>query len=210
MDNNSPVKSTEPYEIAVSFNRNPHEAVVIMFDASRRFSQTGAQEFTFGVWSVVIIAAGLLGIGMELYRRFVLPGFFNTQIFPTFFTAMAYFAPVFVFALMAWFFYFWSSRRAMRKGMIKRLAPHCIIDIDVTAVGIKVGTNDMVLFVPWKSIRRVAVAGKRIECDTETSVIYFPDRAFADHAAFQNAYKRMHLLWRRAIEAAMAVTETPK
>jgi hypothetical protein len=198
-----PFIAPEPFELTLSFKRDPGEHVDVMMAAGKRFqSPANGDSALHSYWLAIIAVAALIGIAMELHRRFLLPYLFGDSVFPTFSKAMGYFSPLILLALFFRLVLTLYVARIRRVRMMRRMRSDDIVDVDVSRSGIKFTMDDSILFVEWKAFKTMSIIDNRIDIDTAGFTVYIPERAFADRAAFLEGCKTIRRLWRDGVDPA--------
>jgi hypothetical protein len=188
--------------MSVSFERDPQEHATVMLAAGRRFAATRAAGFT---WPVLLSAIGygiVLGLAMELYRRFVLSIFFPLEAIPPLNIVLTQMLPFLLLLYLLYLGRAYYLARARRRALIERLGTDVFIDTDIYRDGVTATSGESAVSLNWTGVRSLAVINDRIELDGDAFVLYIPRRAFANKPAFDAAAGRIsELLWKARVRA---------
>ena len=177
--------------LSISFERDPQEHVDVVLSINRWYMATHRPRYS---WLVLAGAVGFgLGIGllMELYRRYLLPQLLGATGIPTLAMVLFQFLPfvVLIGTLIAGRTTY--LERLHRRTYAAQLEEGYFIDTDVYENGIETTAGDVTVWTPWRAVKEVVVANRRIEIIGDAFVAYLPERAFADKAAFHRAGVRL-------------------
>lgn len=184
--------------LSLSFTRDPREHADIMLDAGRRMM---ASTNPFSAWARLGMMVGfgaVVGIGMEVYRRQMLPVVAGAAETVPLSTALLQFLPLIVMTVLLFLFLFIRSVRQRRKALISRLEPALVVDVDIFTKGIVSSSDQFTVTIDWPAVRDVVLGHDRIEVECEGFLIYAPLRAFPSRAAFNDAARQTRELWREA------------
>lgn len=186
--------------LSLSFTRRPGEHVDVMLETGRRMV-TGPDPLS--AWTGFGMAIGfgaVVGIVMEVHRRFVLPLILGPSEVAPLGTVALQLLPLIllVAALYVALRYRVAARR--RRAIIARLEPELVVDVDIFTQGIASASGQSSLEVDWTAVKDIVINGKRIEIECDSFAVYLPERAFKDGAAFTEAAVEMRKLWREALK----------
>lgn len=192
--------------MSLSFERDPQEHVHVMFNARRRFigNRPSALTSMAALW-FFIYAAGF-GLGMELYRRYVLVHLTDISNIPPFSVAMLQVFPVFI---AIWLLLWWHNRideRRSAKAVVDRLEKTVFIDVDIFRDGIQAATIKTLVQVDWTAIRDIHFLESRIEFISEAWMFFIPFRAFQSREDYGQRAKEIQAAWEDAVKAGTATT----
>jgi hypothetical protein len=186
--------------MSLSYEREPQEHADVILSHGRRYMSAARPPFS---WFAVLgaIAFGLLiGLGLECYRRYALPYVLDASEIPTLSIILFQLLPflLLISALILGRSRYLESFR--KQSLASELPTHVFIDTDVYENGVETTSDHMTIWMSWSTVRDVNVAKKRIEIVSDAFVIYFPERAFSDKAAFNQAILQVSKFWRLARE----------
>jgi hypothetical protein len=184
--------------LSISFVRDPREHADVMLDMGRRMT-TGRDPLS--AWTGFGIAIGfgaVVGIVMEVYRRFVLPLLLGPSEIAPLGTVAIQLLPLVLLIVALYVTLHLRIARRRRKALVSRLDPNLVIDVDIFSKGIVSSSGRFTVEIDWPAVTDIVVNGSRIEVECESFAIYLPERAFANRAAFGEAAKELRKLWREA------------
>ena len=198
-----PASTTARYQavnriLSVSFERLPEEHVDVVLSANSRFMSAIRSRYTWLVLIGAIVSGAMIGLLMELYRRYVLTFLLGRDNIPTLSMVLFQMLP---FVLLIGALILMRTRtleRLRRQAFAAQLAKGQFIDSDIYENGIETTSGDVTVWMPWNTVREVVVAKKRIEILGDAFVAYLPERAFPDKAIFHKAGIRIAELKRQA------------
>jgi len=188
--------------LSISFAREPEEHADALAEAGRRmFSDTDEEGRAWGKALGTAIGFGaVVGIVMELYRRFILPLMLDaSEIAPLHVAALEMLPFFFLVSALVVTLYVRAARRQHR-GVISRLRPGIFVDVDIFSKGLVLTTGQSSFTADWSEVRDVVGVRNGMEIECELSVIFIPERAFANRAAFNEAGREIRNVWRQALK----------
>lgn len=189
--------------LSLSFTRDPQEHADVMMDAARRMVTETDPGIAWG--RVIGVAMGfgvVVGIVMEIHRRFILPLLLGPERIAPLGVVFIQLLPL-VLVVIA--LYVWLSHRAgrrQRNAMVARLERNAVIDVDIFAKGMSSTNGHVSIDIDWLAVRDIVLDGTRIEIEAESFATYIPQRAFTNRAAFMEGAKEIRNLWREAVKRA--------
>lgn len=186
--------------LSLSFTRDPEEHAATMVDAGRRLMAPTSRMSPWVPFTLMIAIGAVTGAAMELYRRYVLPPLLGTTDVMPLPVAFLVLLPVILIVIGLLVTLMVRAKRRQHRAIIARLEPKAFIDMDIFRQGIRVTNGPMTMDVDWAGIRNVVAANKRIDLEAEGYVIYIPERAFENRAAFVRGSADIRKLWRDAMK----------
>jgi len=192
--------------MSLSFKREPQEHAEIMLEAGRRFMTS---PLALRPWPLLAGAIGLgavFGLVMEGYRVFILTPLLGIGEVAPLSVICLQLAPILLVAAGLLFGWARHVRQRRRQLLIARVGADMFADVDIFRDGIRTSAGPLVVTLAWEGIRHITTGPSRIEFEADTFIAYLPERAFADHQAFQAAARQIHQLW---LDARLAVKNDP-
>lgn len=186
--------------LSLSFAREPEEHADVILEAGRRML---AGPGSGSPWRMFFVAIGfgvVVGIAMEIHRRFVLPALLGTSDIAPLSVVAVQLLPVVILVLGLYALLHARTLRRRRSALVARLAPALYIDVDIFPTGISASSGQVAIEVDWPAARNVFVDAGRIEIECESFSLYIPERAFADHKVFTDAAIEIRKLWREDVK----------
>lgn len=184
--------------LSISFKRDLEEHADAMFDVGRRLATETKTVSPWIGFGMAIGLGALIGVTMELHRRFVLPAILGVEDAPPLGTAILQFLPVLLIAIGVYVFLHLRTIRSQRRAVLSQLRPDLTIDIEIFRQGVTASTGAFNMDVNWSFVSDVYVDGARIEIACESLSIYIPERAFPSRASFTEAFKQIRGVWQDA------------
>lgn len=186
--------------LSLSFARDPSEQADVMLEAGRRMTTSTEPMAAWTGFGIAIGFGVLVGIVMELYRRFILPlvlgpsevaplGSVAVQLLPLILLLIALYSVLFV-----------RTKTRRRQAIISKLEPGRVVDVDIFAKGVSMSSGKATIEVDWSGVHDIVADSSRIELECEGFVVYIPARAFDGNAAYAAALKDIRHLWRDAVK----------
>jgi hypothetical protein len=186
--------------LSLSFNRDPVEHADVMLATGRRM-MTSTRPSSGGAGLVIAIGFGaVVGIAMEIHRRFLLPLIVGPSEIAPLGTVALQLLPLIILILALYAFLYVRALRRQRNALVSRLEPNVFVDVDIFPEGIRLSSDQMRIELDWLAVRAVFADGSRIEIECESIALYLPERAFTDRKAFAEAAKTIRNLWREALK----------
>lgn len=184
--------------LSISFVRDPEEHADVIVEAGRRMFASPEPSDGGTTFLITIGFGALVGIVMEIHRRFILPLVLDPSRIAPFGPVTLQLLPL-IFLLVALYF-FLQRRQAKRNrsALRSRLQPALFIDVDIFTKGVAISGGHAAAEVDWPAVRNIFVVGNRIEIEGEDFVTYIPARAFSDREALIAAAKKIRNVWREA------------
>lgn len=170
------------------FERDPAEHAEVMLSAGARFAGADKKASLAGIWLAVFIAAIVLYLSMAAYRRYVLlPQFGAPPELETMDLLFITLIPVLLLCILA-LIYARIVNTSRLRNLESRLRQNLAVTAKVTPAGFVMEMAGMSLTLSWAEISAMADTGQRIEFDTESFVVYLPNRCFRDEAEKRAVY----------------------
>ena len=186
--------------LSLSFIRDPKEHIDVMLETGRRMATSTDPVSAWAGFGVAIGFGAVVGIVMEVHRRFVLPLLLGPSEIAPLGTVAAQILPLVLLVIALYVVVYQRMVKRQRKAMLSRLEPNVMVDIDIFMQGMVSTSGDFAVEIDWSAVTDVILDGSRIEIECESFVVYVPERAFADRAAFIEAAKALRKLWREAVK----------
>lgn len=186
--------------LSLSFTRDPGEHADVMLELGRRMT-TSADPLS--PWTGLGIALGfgaVVGIAMEVHRRFVLPLVLGPSENAPLGTVAVQVLPLVLLVAAGYVFLHLRVTRRRRKALISRLRPDLVVDVDIFSDGIVSSSEQFAVEIDWPAVTNIVLDGSRIEIECESFAIYLPERAFSNRTAFTEAARELRSLWREAVK----------
>jgi hypothetical protein len=186
--------------LSLSFTRNPGEHADVMLDMGRRMTTAADPLSAWAGFGLAIGFGAVVGLVMEIHRRFVLPFFLGpSELAPLGTVALQLLPLILLFAVLYVFLRFRTARRR-REAVMSRLDPRLVIDVDIFTHGLISSSGRFAVEVDWPAVTNIFLDASRIEIECESFAVYLPERAFANRAAFTEAATDLRRLWREAVK----------
>lgn len=186
--------------LSLSFTRDPKEHADVMFETGRRMMTSSDPVSAWTGFGIAIGFGAVVGLVMEIHRRFVLPLLLGPSELAPLGTVTLQFLPLILLVVAFYVLLHFRVARRQRKALISRLEPNLVVDVDIFSKGIVASSGQFAVEIDWPIVTNILVDGSRIEIECESFAIYLPHRAFANHAAFTEAARDLRKLWREAVK----------
>lgn len=184
--------------MTLSFVRDPAEHAGILMEVGKRLV-TSTKRISAWVPFFGAIAVGVVvGITMELYRHFVLPLMLHDAEIAPLSIVVLQLLPIILLLIALYIVAVVYVTRSRRKVLVSRFAPGVLMDVDIFEKGISTSSNHFTVEMDWLCVKEIIVTEHRIDLESENGALYFPERAFADRRAFNEAVATFRRLWREA------------
>lgn len=186
--------------LSLSFTRDPREHADVMLEMGRRLT-TGTDPLS--VWTGFGLAIGfgaIVGIAMEIHRRFVLPLILGPAEIAPFGTVVVQILPLVVLIVAL---YGVLHRRATRRrlnALTSRLQRDQVVDVDIFTGGVVSSSGGFAIEIDWPAVTNILADADRIEIECESFAIYLPERAFVGRLAYNDAARQLRRLWHEAVK----------
>lgn len=184
--------------MSLSFTRNPDEHVDVMLETGRRMMTSPDPVSAWAAFGVAIGFGAIVGIVMEIHRRFVLPLLLGPSEIAPLGTVTLQLLPLVMLIVALYVVLHLRVTKRRRRALASRLDPNRIIDVDIFTQGIVSSSGHVTVELAWAGVTNIVLDGGRIEIECESFAVYLPERAFANRAAFVQAAKDLRGLWREA------------
>jgi hypothetical protein len=186
--------------LSLSFKRSPGEHVDAMLETGRRMMTSPDPLSAWAGLGMAIAFGALVGIVMEIHRRFVLPLILGPFEIAPLSTVGLQLLPLILLVAALYAIVHQRVAKRRRKALLSRLEPDLVVDVDIFAEGIVVASGQSTVETDWTAVKDVLIEGDRIEIECESFAIYLPERAFKDRSAFTDAAAALRRLWREALK----------
>ena len=186
--------------LSLSFTRDPKEHADVMFETGRRMMTSTDPLSAWAGFGVAIGFGAIVGIVMELHRRFVLPLILGPSEIAPLGTVIVQLLPLILLILALYAILYVRVARSRRRALTSRLEPNLVIDVDIFSQGIATSSGQFSVEIDWPAVRNILLEGNRIEIECESFSLYLPERAFANRAAFTEAARELRKLWHEALK----------
>lgn len=186
--------------LSLSFTRDPAEHADVMIEAGRRMMTSTDPISAWTGFGVAIGFGAVVGIVMEVHRRFLLPLMLGPSDIAPFGTVFLQLLPLILLVIVLYVAILFRSARSRRKALVSRLQPNLFIDVDIFTKGLTSSSGASSVDIDWSAVRSIFVQGNRIELECEGFYLYIPERAFANRAAFNEGAKEIRDIWREALK----------
>lgn len=186
--------------LSLSFTRNPQEHADVMIESGRRMLTSTEPAYAWGGFGVAIGFGAVVGIVMEIHRRFILPSLLGPSDITPLGTVALQLLPLILLAAALYIFLHRRAVQRQRRALISRLEPNLFIDVDIFSRGIISSSGQFTVEIDWPVVRDIFADAGRIEVECESFSVYIPERAFACRSAFNEAAKEIRDLWREALK----------
>lgn len=184
--------------LSISFQRSREEHVDAMVGIGRRLMTDHRKVSPWMGFGAVIGLGALVGVAMEVHRRFVLPLLFGITETVPLGIAVLQFLPLLLILAGAFLFLFRRALRRQRAALVSHLKPGLVVDIEVFKTGVAASTGTFSIEVDWSFVDDIFIEKDRIEIACESLSIYIPERAFESRSTFAAAFKEIRDYWREA------------
>lgn len=185
--------------LSLSFSRDPEEHASAMIEAGRKLAAPTGRVSPWGPFFLMIGIGVAIGVVMESYRAYVLPSLLGTTEIAPLPVILLELLPVVLIGAALVSIYAVRAGARQRRSLVSRFDPHVVIDVDIFRQGIGIASGAMTMDIDWTGIRDVITANGRIDFEAEGYMIYIPERAFANHAAYTEGSREIRKLWREAV-----------
>lgn len=183
---------------SLSFARDPEEHADAMMEAGRKLVTRSGPASVWRPFFVMIGGGIAIGLAMEFYRGLVLPALLGTTDVTPLPVVLLELLPVALVVGVLIAAYVMRAGIRQQRAIVARLDPKIFVDIDILRQGLRISSGPMLTEMDWTGVRDIVAAGNRLDIETEAYVIYVPERAFANRAAFNEAAGQIRTLWREA------------
>jgi hypothetical protein len=184
--------------LSLSFTRDPEEHADVMLDTGRRMMTSTDPASAWTAFGMAIGFGAIVGIVMELHRRFILPLVLGPSAIAPLGTVTAQLLPLILLVVALYVVLYRRVAKRQRKALLSRIEPNLAVDVDIFTQGIISTSGDFTVEIDWSAVTNIILDQSRIEIECESFAIYLPERAFPDRAAFMEAAKALRKLWREA------------
>jgi hypothetical protein len=184
--------------MSLSFERDPNEHADVILSGGKQFMRVTKSHIS---WFAVVGATlfGLvLGLLLELYRRFVLPLVLDAEVIAPLPVILSQLLPFLLLVsglILGRSLYLNELRKQSVAAELKR---GLFIDTDVYADGIETTSDSVTVWMPWHAVRDVIVGKRGIEILGDAFVVYLPERAFKDREDYSRAFQQFLEFWKRS------------
>ena len=183
---------------SLSFERKADEHVRVMVETGRRFADPGPLRLGW-LFLVGAVALGIAtGLGLELYRRYLLVPIFGDVPVPPFTVVALLMLPFLILIGLALYVRHRITLSRQRKALEARFGRSQFIDVDVYRDGVTSSAGGVMLTIDWTAVKDVRLADWRVDIETDDMVLYLPQRAFSDRGTFLATADRLRAVWRDA------------
>lgn len=186
--------------LSLSFKRNPAEHVDVMLETGRRMMTNPDPLSAWAGFGMAIGFGAVVGIVVEIHRRFVLPLLLGPSEIAPLGTVGLQLLPLVLLVAALYAVVHRRIAKRRRKALLSRLEPELVVDVDIFAQGIVATSGQSAVETDWTAVKDVLIEGDRIEIECESFAIYLPERVFKDQAAFTDAAAELRRLWRDALK----------
>lgn len=186
--------------LSLSFTRDPAEHADVMIEAGRRMMTRTDPTSAWTGFGVAIGFGAVVGVVMEVHRRFLLPLLLGPSEIAPFGSVFLQLLPLVLLIVALYAILHIRVARRRRKTLISRLEPNLVIDMDIFSQGITASSGQFAVEIDWPVVRDVLLDGNRIEIECESFSLYLPRRAFTNQAAFNATARELRQLWREALK----------
>ena len=172
----------------------------MMLEAGRRMTTSTDPLSAWTGLGVAIGFGAVVGIAMELHRRYLLPLILGPSETAPLGAIAVQLLPLILLIIALYVIIFRRVAKRRRLALMSRLEPNRVVDVDIFTGGITWSSGHFTLDVDWPAVSEIVLNGDRIEMDCETFAVYLPERAFTNRAAFAEAAKDLRRLWRDAVK----------
>ena len=193
--------------MSLSFRREPKEHADVMLQAGRRLMTPRNSSYGWTVFIGAVAFGAVIGITMEVYRRFVLSPLLGIDEVTPLNIIILQLLPflLLIFALLYARARDVSKRR--KQALIDRLEPGLFVDTDIFRDGLRSSTGPLTITMEWTAVRNVLIDKTRIELEGESFSTYIPERAFENRPAFEAAAAQIRTLWQDAKRKQKQIAE---
>lgn len=189
--------------LSVSFERQPEEHADVILSSGNRLTSIRPPRLNLFTVGAATGFGLVIGAVLEAYRRFVLPGIVGLDAVPPLSVILLQMLPflLLISALVLGRAYYLESLKKI--SLASDIAPGAFIDTDIYENGVETSSDETTIWMPWTSIREINVGKRRIELVGDGFTAYFPERAFADKAAYSKAlltFSKLHRAARKRSE----------
>jgi hypothetical protein len=185
--------------LSFSFARDPEEHAAAMMEAGHRLVAPIRRVSPWRPFFIMIGIGVITGAAMELYRRYLLPPLLGTSDVASLPMALLVLLPLMLIAAALIVAYLVRAGIRQHNAIVARLDPKMFIDVDIFKDGIRVTSGPLTMDIDWPGVHEIVSSNRRIDLEAEGYVVYIPERAFADRAAFARGAADIRKLWRNAV-----------
>jgi hypothetical protein len=187
----------------ISFKRLPDEHADLMIRAGNYFLNTRTNRPALPYLAGAIIFGVVCGVGLELYRQFLLAPYFGIEKLPDFGVIVMEMLPVLLAIAIGAALQRYLTVRARRKALIARLDKEVMIDIDVFEKGMEINRDGQFISYEWTAFKKVETANGYLVLRQDDSILSIPARAFKDKDAYLTDSHEIVALWKEANKAKL-------
>jgi hypothetical protein len=184
--------------LSLSFARDPSEQADVMLEAGRRMMTSTEPLSAWTGFGIAIGFGAVVGIVMEIHRRFLLPLVLGPSEIAPLGTVVMQLLPLVLLLAVLYATLHVRTRRSRREAIIARLQPDQVVDVDVFLKGVSMSGGHTTIDVDWPAVKQIIVDDARVELECESFVVYIPARAFDGNISYAEAVKEIRKLWRDA------------
>ena len=187
--------------LSISFKRDSQEHADVMIEAGKRLI---ASDDPVSAWKPFVLVVGIgaaTGIAMELYRRFILPQLLDTTDIAPLSVIAAQLLPLLLLAIGGYVFVMIRNAAMRRRILASKFAGEVFIDIDIYKQGLVTANGRSTVEMDWAAVKNILAGPRRLELESEATLVYIPERAFASRQAFNEAVATIRNFWREAQRA---------